>query len=334
MRWFKLTIEGIDQTAHIERRLIELSLTDKSGLESDELSLTLSDHTPPYLPLPTKGNRIQLWLAKSDGTLIDKGSYTIDEAEHSGTPDQIQIRAKSADMKGTLKVKRSESHHDTTLGELAKATASRHQLQLSISAESAAIPIPHLDQRNESDINILSRLAKEHDLLCSIKQGRLVIKPAATQQTASGQRLTGITLMRSAGDQHRYSRADRDTDYDAHASSYTDPKTGETKTVYRDAKGHFAHNPTKPKHASKPARNQKDAETQAHSAAKQTARSTAEFSLTLASLRPELVPETPVTLSGWRDYIDGQKWQIAELTHTLSSSSVSTALKLTTGATS
>lgn len=327
MRWFKLTVQGIDQTAQVERRLIELSLTDKSGLEADELSLTLDD-SAPYLPLPTKGNRIQLWLAQPDGTLVDKGSYTIDEAEHSGPPDQIQIRAKSADMKGSLKVKRNESHHDTTLGQMAKGYADRHGLKLAISHDAAAIAIPHLDQRNESDLNVLSRLAREHDLLCSVKQGRLLIKPAATGQTASGKSLPRVTLTRASGSRHRYSRADRDTDYDSHGSTYTDPKTGKTRTVYRDAEGRFTEAPTKPKVASKPARNEKDAAQQAHSAAKQTSRNTAEFTLTLATLRPELVPETPVTLSGWRPYIDSAKWQIDELTHRVSASSVCTEIKL------
>jgi hypothetical protein len=43
--------------------------------------------------------------------------------------------------------------------------------------------------------------------------------------------------------------------------------------------------------SSKPARNEKDAAQQAHSAAKQTPRNVAGFTLTLASLRPDLVPE-------------------------------------------
>ncbi len=40
---FKITIEGIDQTAIVAERLISLSMTDKKGLEADDLSLTLTD---------------------------------------------------------------------------------------------------------------------------------------------------------------------------------------------------------------------------------------------------------------------------------------------------
>lgn len=86
---FNISIEGIDQTAVVAERLISLSMTDKKGLEADELSLTLADDDA-RLPFPTKGNKIQLSLAMPDtGVMVDKGTFTIDEAEHSGTPDQI-----------------------------------------------------------------------------------------------------------------------------------------------------------------------------------------------------------------------------------------------------
>ena len=54
----------------------------------------------------------------------------------------------------------------------------------------------------------------------------------------------------------------------------------------------------------------------------------AEFTLTRAALRPDLVPETPVTMSGGRPYIDSAKWQIDELNHRVSASSVCTEVKL------
>ena len=37
------------------------------------------------------------------GTDDFKGEYTVDEVEHSGAPDSITIRARSADLRGSLK---------------------------------------------------------------------------------------------------------------------------------------------------------------------------------------------------------------------------------------
>ena len=327
MSLFKLTIEGIDRTTTVQNRLIDLSMTDKRGLEADELSLTLSDHDGA-LPLPTKGNSIQLWLAAPDGQLVNMGSYVIDEAEHSGSPDQMTIKAKSADMKGTLKVKRSESHHRTLMGELAKKYAERHQLKLSISDEVAAIEISHLDQTRESDMKVLSRLAREHDLVATVKQGRLTVIKAAQGKSASGQALPSITITRASGDQHRYSRADRDTDYETAAASYHDPKTGKTETVHVDQQGKTQPSSDKPLVLSKPAASAEQAKTRATAKAQQVKRQVATFELTLATGRPDIKPETPIRVQGFRPYIDQHNWTTEEVTHRLSSSGYQTAIKL------
>lgn len=327
MSLFKLTIEGIDRTTTVQNRLIDLSMTDKRGLEADELSLTLSDHDGA-LPLPTKGNSIQLWLAAPDGELVNMGSYVIDEAEHSGSPDQMTIKAKSADMKGTLKVKRSESHHRTSMGDLARKYADRHQLKLSISDEVAAIEISHLDQTRESDMNVLSRLAREHDLVATVKQGRLTVIKAAQGKSASGRALPSITITRASGDQHRYSRADRDTDYETAAASYHDPKTGKTETVHVDQQGKTQPSSDKPLVLSKPAASAEQAKTRATAKAQQVKRQVATFELTLATGRPDIKPETPIRVQGFRPYIDQHRWTTEEVTHRLSSSGYQTAIKL------
>ncbi|MEC7119009.1 MAG: contractile injection system protein, VgrG/Pvc8 family [Pseudomonadota bacterium] len=327
MSLFKLTIEGIDRTTTVQNRLIDLSLTDKRGLEADELSLTLSDHDAA-LPLPTKGNTIQLWLAAPDSQLVNMGSYVIDEAEHSGSPDQMTIKAKSADMKGTLKVKRSESHHRTSMGDLARKYADRHQLQLSISDEVAAIPISHLDQTRESDMNVLSRLAREHDLVATVKQGRLTVIKAAQGKSASGRALPSITLTRASGDQHRYSRADRNTDYDGATASYHDPKTGKTETIHVDQQGKTQTSIHKPLLLSKPAASAEQAKTRATAKAQQVKRQVATFELTLATGRPDIKPETPIRVQGFRPYIDQHRWTTEEVTHRLSGSGYQTVIKL------
>lgn len=328
MSLFKLTIEGIDRTATVNNRLIDLSLTDKRGLEADELSITLSDHDAA-LPLPTKGNTIRLWLAAPDGQLIDKGSYVIDEAEHSGSPDQMTIKSKSADMKGTLKVKRSESHHRTTLGELARKYADRHQLKVAISDEAASIPITHLDQTRESDMNVLSRLAREHDLVATVKQGKLTVIKAASGKSASGKTLPTITLTRASGDQHRYGRADRDSDYDGTAASYHDKKTGQTKTVHVDKDGKDKPDPSdKPLVISKAAASEQQAKEKARAKAKQVKRQVATFELTLSVGRPNITPETPIKVQGFRPYIDQHNWTTVEVTHKLSGSGYQTSIKL------
>lgn len=320
---FKLTIEGIDRTAQIEHRLINLSMTDKRGTEADELSLTLSDHDAA-LPLPTKGNKIRLWLAMPDtGDMIDKGTFTIDDAEHSGTPDQLQIRAKSADFKSSLKVKRSDSYHQRKLGDIAQTVAKRHDLILAIDDAVAAMMIDHIDQHRESDINLLTRLCDDHDLMCTIKAGRLIIKPIGNARSPSGAALGQVTITRQSGDSHRYSRADRTSDYDETTASYHDDKSGKTKHIsIKDGKSKpLDILPNDKSHVlTKPAKNKTDAVSKAKASANKKARQVASFDLTLAVARPDIIADSPATVRGFRPYIDEHQWTVVEVSHELSGS--------------
>lgn len=334
IKLFKLTIEGIDRTAQVEQRLISLSMTDKRGTEADELSLTLSDHDAA-LPLPTKGNKIRLWLAMPDtGDMIDKGTFTIDEAEHSGTPDQMMIRAKSADFKSSLKVKRSNSYHQHKLGEIAQTVAKRHDLVLAIDATVAAMMIDHIDQHRESDINLLTRLCDDHDLMCTIKAGRLIIKPIGNARSPSGVALGEVTITRQSGDSHRYSRADRTSDYEETTASYHDDKSGKTKHIsIKDGKSKpLDILPNDKSHVlTKPAKNKSEAVSKAKASANKKARQVASFDLTLAMARPDIIADSPATVRGFRPYIDEHQWTVVEVSHELSGSGYSTGVKFEAG---
>lgn len=335
MHLFAIEIAGIDQTIEISRRLVSLSMMDKRGLESDELTLTLDD-TDGRMPLPTEGNAIQLWLGMPySGELVYKGEFTIDEAEHSGTPDQIQIRAKAADMKSTLKAKRSESYHDITLNDIAGKVAARHSLTLSIDDTAAAITFEHVDQTRESDLNLLTRLAKQNDLSVSIKNAHLIIKPTANGKTASGQDLGEISITRASGDSHRYRRADRTSDYDETIASYRDRKSAKIKHIKVDASGTVSEVDTLPEDKSsvitKVAKNKSEATKAAKAKAKQQDRQVAEFELQFAVGRPDIIAEATVKVSGFRDYIDAHDWMVMEVSHDLSGSGYQSRVKCEAG---
>lgn len=49
-----------------------------------------SDHDG-LLEIPPKGAVVRLWLCWSDTGAVDKGVYTLDETEHSGSPETFNI---------------------------------------------------------------------------------------------------------------------------------------------------------------------------------------------------------------------------------------------------
>ncbi len=114
---FSITIEGKDVTTVLDARLLSLTLTDNRGFEADLLDLELDD-ADGQIVLPRRGAVIQLALGWKGQLLFPKGAFTVDEIEHSGAPDRLTIRARSADFRETLNTRREKSWHQTTVGRL------------------------------------------------------------------------------------------------------------------------------------------------------------------------------------------------------------------------
>lgn len=309
---FRLTVDGNDIAHLISPRLMGLELTDNRGLEADQLSVTLSDHDG-LLAIPPRGAVLQLWLGWSDTGLVDKGTYTVDETEHSGAPDVLSIRARSADLRKGLKTKRERSWHTTTLGEVLGDIATCNGLKAVVSDALGAQAILQLDQANESDANLICRLGEEFDAVATVKAGCLLCLPAGGGKTASGLDLPHITLTRADGDQHRYLQADRDS-YDGVRAYYYDVNSAKKQEAI--AGGGDNLKDLRHTYSDKPS-----ALRAARAEFNRLQRGSATLSYTLAMGRPDLIPELTYTLQGVKEEIDEIIWYGGNVQHSLSADS-------------
>lgn len=316
---YRLVVNGQDITPKIEGRLISLTLTDNRGMEADQLDFTLEDHDG-LLAIPPRRASVQLWLGWRDTGLVYKGSYTVDEVEHSGAPDVLTIRASSADLRAGLTRKRERSWHDITLGDIIKTVAQTYSLTPVIDVVLGRIPVPHLDQADESDANLLTRLATDHDAISSVKAGHLLLMPVGASKTASGIELPHIHLTRRDGDGHRWMEADRDAYTGVRAHYYddnsaerleaiigTDDNIKTLRHVYAD---------------------QQSALQAARAEWQRLQRGTSTLTYTLALGRPDLIPEMTYSLSGVKQEISATVWLAKSVTHSLGDSGYSTSLEL------
>ncbi len=143
-------------------RLQSLTITDRRGTTTDELTMTLEDHDG-RLAIPPRGKILTVALGWEGEALVDRGSFTVDEVEHSGAPDVLTIRARSADLRKENPAKRCESYHEKTLEEIVATAAGRLGLAPNIASALAGIFIDHIDQTDESDLHFLHRLAERYD---------------------------------------------------------------------------------------------------------------------------------------------------------------------------
>jgi phage protein D len=337
-RW-RLTEGSRDLTATLDPRLMQLTLTDNRGLEADQLDITLSD-ADGLLDIPARGAKLFLSLGREDIGLIDKGSYTVDEIEHSGAPDQLTIRARSADLRESLLVKKERSWSRTTVGAIVRKIAQENKLKPAVSTELEKLPVPHMDQQSESDANLLTRLAAQVDALCAVKAGNLIFYAIGRGMSIGGEPLPEVNITREVGDSHRFAVADRDGCAGV-VAYYYNKKAGIKGEVTIREKDLYHGKNAKSKDAKKVSTTDGNKKTLRHTypnrdaaskaastALKKALRGVSTFSLTLAHGRPDIIPELPATVSGWKPTIDGTAWRVVKVTHSLSDSGLTTSLEL------
>lgn len=179
---FSITIAGNDVTGLLDARLMSLTLTDNRGFEADQLDLELDD-ADGKIVLPRRGAVINLSLGWKGQPLFPKGAFTVDEIEHTGAPDKLTIRARSADFRETLNIRREKSWHQTTVGVVVNEIAARHNLKMALGKDLADKVLDHLDQTNESDGSFLMRLARQFGAIASVKMATCFLSARGREET-------------------------------------------------------------------------------------------------------------------------------------------------------
>ena len=342
----ELTIDGRRFGTQAMSRIISISLTDKRGFEADELTIELDDHDGT-IAIPKTGSKITLKLGYKETGLVEKGEYLVSEFTASGSPDRLSITARAADLAEALAEQVEKSWHKQTLYQIIETIAKKHKYEYLISKDYQNTKIEHIDQTNESDASFMSRLAEQYDAIATVKNGKLLFIPAGESQTASGQPILPTTITRASGDSHSFTYSSSNS-YQAVRAYYTDKKTGQKKEVIVNKDNAYPNKKTtqqtktvkgKTFKAKKKENDNQKVNTEgqkiktlrhlyatesgawsgARGAFKKIQRGVAEFSITLAVGRPDLYPETPAVVKGFKPEIDAEAWLITEVSHKIDS---------------
>ncbi len=306
---YLLTINGKDITPKINGRLIRIALTESRGEEADQLDVELSDHDGK-LAIPPKGAIVALRWGWVGHGLVDKGEFTVDEISHNGTPDVLNIRARSANLGKGLRSRTSNSWHDTILGQIVQDIAKANGMEAKVGASLASKRVQHIDQTNESPVHFLTRIGRQHDAVATVKKGVLLFLPINGAATASGKAMPAVVMTRRAGDQHSYNSSERD--------SYSGVRAywGDTNKSQRRAS--IAGTETNLKTLKDTYATEADALAAAQAEMGRIVRGKATLQISLAIGQPALAVQTPVKVSGFKPEIDGEDWLIKTVTSELS----------------
>lgn len=311
---YRVTVDGSDITSTLVKRLSSISLTDTAGVQSDTLQMTLTDHLPfARLEIPPAGAEIRAALGYRF-QLKDMGLFIADSISVQGPPDSMRIRATAsihgetpAGKTALTEQKTRSWDAGTTIGDLVSTIAGEHGLDPAASPNLAAIALPHIDQIDESDINLVTRIARDHDAIAKPGGGKLVMAKRGESLTVSGQPMPTVELTPKAVTRWSMERSLRAPAgqviaiwHDTAAAEDVEITAGDGKPVRR----------LKARYATRDA-----AQAAADAEFRLGERAGTQVSLTLPG-NPDLVAEARLSLAGFRPGVNGE-WLITRVSHVI-----------------
>lgn len=335
---FKISGAGGDLTKTYAERLVSLTITDEATEQADSLSITLSDRDGK-LQIPEKGE--MLFVAFGYGSkLRDMGQFIVDSVEITGPPDQVEIGGKAAPFTAVqgfkpFQTRKTRSWHNVKLGDLIRKVASEAGMTAAVSPEYNGWLLKHLDQTNESDMNLLTRLARDWKAVMKPAFGKLIFVKRGEAKSITGLSLDGVTITREMCKNWR-GRIQLRTAFGKTRTRYHDPMTGKTMRVTAtgdtviteevkpdqiDDDGEDSVYESPLDHS-----DEQSAQNAALSALDQMQRGSETITLNLSAGRPDIIAEGNVTVTKIHPRLNGD-WCIKSVNHTFTKSGFTTSIQ-------
>ena len=312
---FKIIAAGVNITPQIKDRLLGLTITDEAGTKADTVEITLDDRDG-LIELPTPGAPMLAFLGYRETGLVPMGLFTSDEVTVSAPPATLTIRAKAAELGGSIKDQKTRSWGKTTIGEIVGKIAGEHGLTPKVSERFRAVKIEHIDQTDESDISFLDRLGREHDALVSVKGGALLFMGKGEGRTVSGLSIPPRPVLESDTTSWTLTLTTRE-DYKSVSAIWQDTKEAKRQEVTAGSGAPVL----KLRHIHK---TEDEAKTAANAKLGEITRGNDKFEATFPG-DPLVAAEGRILTAGFRAGVNGL-WSIRTATHTLDSGGFSTAI--------
>ncbi len=183
----ELTVDGKPVAGAFYERLMEFSCEDKEGIESDRFDAKLLDGPPHFLELPRKGAVVVAKLGYRETGIRQVGRYIVDTIKGACLPYSVSIGGKAADLrKGKLKTRGENHWDDKTLREIVEEVAGDAGLTARVSEAIGQHRYKWIAQQDETPGHFLERLARRHNALLTVKDGKLVFAERGSGLSLSG----------------------------------------------------------------------------------------------------------------------------------------------------
>lgn len=302
---YKIQANSRDITAQIRDRLLQLSIHDAAGEGSDTVTIKL-DNRDNAVQFPSTGATLDVYIGPTD-ELTFKGTFEVDELSEPLEDNTLTIHAKAAKLSGSFKAPKDATFDDITLGELVQQIAKAHHYEPAIASELASIHFAHIDQRSESDMNLITRLAREQGAVAKPVANRLVVVPKGKSKTVSGKEIPEVPISDPENSTGQITIQERNNYQSVKAHWFDEPNQQKVAETAGSGEPMFTIRKT---HGS-----QSEAKAAAEAKLKTLQRGKATLSLS-RPLAPEIVPECKINLSNHKESANG-RWLVEEVDHVI-----------------
>jgi hypothetical protein len=304
---FQVIADGADVTAKIGDRLLELTLTDEAGQTADTAEIEIDDRDY-RVALPEVGAKLTISVGFK-GALVEIGQYVVDDISGQVGPDTMTISAKSADMRAGIKSPRTRAWECITVGDLVEKIAGEHGLRPQISDSLKGVVLDYVAQTTESDLNLLTRVARDLGATVKPAGGAIVFVKTGEGKAADGTDLPVFVVHRTQMTSASWQLTGRGV-YGRVVAEWSER---DSATVHKVTAGKDdPEQVLRTRYASKAA-----ARRAADAALDRSKRGGGTISVELGGFWGDLTAEAKVDLQGIKSELTGE-WLITRVTHRLS----------------
>ncbi len=301
----------------VERAVLSLTVEESADSQSDSLSLRLD--ASRLSVLPKSGTAIEVRLGYRGKVMMRMGVFKVGERSLIGPPFTLSIRAQASDFSAPWKSKRTRHWDNTTVGDVLRAIADEHGLRHSIDADLGAEPLEYMAQTQESDMQLVVRMADRLGAYGTIKDGMVVLQPSMEPDEPIRLKLSDISRFEF--------RWEDKPAYDTIVASWADINSNISHTVVYDGTDWLGE--THGVVFELPTRftNEFAAKRALRAKWESLHRLKAHGRLTLPG-RGDLISKRQIEVSGFYEALDDQRWEILRSRHSIGNDGYVTEVEL------
>lgn len=296
----------------IKDHVISVHLTDESGT-IDDVAEVCVDYGNENVEVP---NELNIALGYKETGIFPMGVYTVNEVTIQGPPKTLLIKAHATNLRISLKAKVSKEWHQITLENLVREIAHKHGYGYKVAEEFKNVLITHINQTEESDISLLTKIAIEREAMVKLAGGYILFISKNMAKSATGKALGTTTIRPQDTINWKVHFTVRDK-YNSVVVKWHSYEKGKTiKKTVGSGEPSYIMLEMYP--------NAESALSAANAKWKQLKRNNETLDITMPG-NPQIFAEAKLNLIGFNQAVDG-KWIINRAEHTLNSSGYLTIL--------